>query len=191
MVIQLLLDSALRLTFSLLIVFLFDAVIQQRLQGAYVLATVLLVIWYLSQLFKQTGNISIQLLFYKMKAGLAMLLYAKLSTMTAYSIKASQTGKITNLLSSDLENIEHHITFMATFLIFPVLLVGYTIIMFVRIGWVGFVGTAMILLLVPITRKVSQLNGQFQKQVNVYKDQRVQATTEAIEGAKFIKLYGW
>lgn len=66
---------------------------------------------------------------------------------------------------------------MTSFLTLPILLVGYTLIMVIRIGWPGFIGTIMILLLIPIARKVSQINGDILKEANVYKDKRVQVTT--------------
>lgn len=63
--------------------------------------------------------------------------------------------------------------------------------MIIRIGWAGFISTIMVLLLIPIARKVSQINGEILKEANVYKDQRVQITTQTIEGVRYIKLYGW
>lgn len=98
-------DSIFRLGFSVVIVYLLDAVTEGNLTMAYILASALMVIWYLSQLFKQTATIDTQLLLYKLKAGLAMLLYGKVSTLTSYSLKASHSGKISNLLSNDLAAI--------------------------------------------------------------------------------------
>lgn len=63
--------------------------------------------------------------------------------------------------------------------------------MVLRIGWPGFIGTLMVILIIPIARKVSQINGEILKEANVYKDQRVQITTETIEGIRYVKLYGW
>jgi hypothetical protein len=93
------------LAFSVLIVYLFEAVEGQNLTVAYIYTGVLTVLWYLSQLFRQAGTIVTHLVVCQVKSGLAMLLYAKVSTLTAYSIKSSSIGKITNLLSNDLAAI--------------------------------------------------------------------------------------
>lgn len=63
--------------------------------------------------------------------------------------------------------------------------------MVIRIGWSGFIGTVMTILLIPIASKVSKLNGEILKEANVFKDKRVQVTTETIEGIRYVKLYGW
>lgn len=69
---------------------------------------------------------------------------------------------------------------MTSFVIFPILLIGYTVILVLRIGWVGIIGTIMIISMIPIARCVSQYNANIIKEVNIYKDKRVQITTEVI-----------
>lgn len=98
-------DSLCRITFSVVIVYLLEAVVEHKISAAYILSSALLLVWYLSQLFKQGATLNTQIVLCKMKAGLAMLLYAKLSTLTSYSIKTSHTGRISNLLSNDLAAI--------------------------------------------------------------------------------------
>jgi hypothetical protein len=41
----------------------------------------------------------------RMKSGLTMLLYAKISNLSSYTIRSSQLGKLTNLLASDMGTI--------------------------------------------------------------------------------------
>lgn len=100
-------------------------------------------------------------------------------------------GKITNLLSNDLGVIEQRMITIMMSTSFPVMLVGITVILVVRIGWVGIVGIVIVLLIVPISKKISEKNGETIQKVNEFKDKRVQITTETIEGIKYIKLYGW
>lgn len=184
-------DAACRLAFSALIIYLFQAVIDHNTQIAYIYIAILTVLWYLSQLFKQSGCILTYTLASNIKAGLAMLLYSKISKTTSYVMKSSELGKITNLLSNDLGVIEQRMITIMMSTSFPVMLIGITTILIIRIGWVGIIGIVMILLIIPLSKKISEKNGETIQKVNQFKDRRVQITTETIEGIKYIKLYGW
>lgn len=94
------------------------------------------------------------------KAGLAMLLYAKISKVTSYVIKSSELGKITNLLSNDLGVIEQRLITIMMSISFPFMLTGITIILIIRIGWVGILGVILVLLIIPISKKISEKNGE-------------------------------
>ena len=74
---------------------------------------------------------------------------------------------------------------------FPVSIVGITVLLITRIGWPAIVGIVLILILIPINKRISERNGDIIQEVNVFKDRRVQITTETIEGIKYVKLYGW
>jgi ABC-type multidrug transport system fused ATPase/permease subunit len=185
-------DGVCRLVFSVLILYLFEAVGAGDLGTAYVFTAVLIVFWYLSQLFKQTACVITYVMVSRIKAGLAMLLYAKISQMTSAAIRSSpDLGKITNLLANDLGTIEQQITNLTTSLSFPLMVVGFTAILIARIGWAGIVGILIVVLLIPVSNCISRRNGDILKEINRHKDRRVQFTTETIEGIKYVKLYGW
>ncbi len=69
---------------------------------AYIYSGVIAAVWYLDQLTRQVGFVKGYTLAARIKAALSMLLYAKISSLSSYTIKNSQLGKITNLLASDL-----------------------------------------------------------------------------------------
>lgn len=120
-----------------------------------------------------------------------MLLYAKVSKITSFMVKSSDTGMITNLLSSDLTAIENRMQTLLNSIAFPLLFIGATVILLFRVGWPGL----MILLTIAgqliIGNLISRKNKKIVTEANKYKDKRVEITTEIIEGIKFIKLYGW
>ena len=58
-------------------------------------------------------------------------------------------------------------------------------------GLVGLVGVLVFVLVVPITHFLSKANGGPIAKLTSLKDQRIQITTEVIEGIKYVKLYGW
>lgn len=92
----------LRLGISILILHLFNSVYDSSYTIAYIYTAIIITLWYLNQLFRQTSFVRSYILASRIKASLAMLLFAKTSSLTSYIIKSSQLGKITNLLASDL-----------------------------------------------------------------------------------------
>lgn len=95
-------DGMFRMGISVIILYLFDAVADGETQIAYIYVGVIILLLYFSQLTKQTSFLRSYILASQIKSSLAMLLYARISSLTSYVIKSSQLGKITNLLASDL-----------------------------------------------------------------------------------------
>ena len=95
----------------------------------------------------------------KIKAALAMLLYAKISKMTNYVIKISELGKITNLLASDFGVIEQRLGFFISGLAFPIVMIGCTILLIIRLGWPGVLGIVMVAIVIPVSNAISKNNG--------------------------------
>jgi len=58
----------------------------------------------------------------------------------------------------------------------PLLMIGYTIILLTRVGWPAFIGMGLFAIVVPLINWVSSLNGDVSKEINYFKDQRVQTT---------------
>jgi len=99
----------------------------------------------------------------RIKAALIILLYGKISKLTAYVIKSSELGKITNLLSSDLGVFEIKFSLFLNGLNFPITMIGVTIILVLRIGWPGVIGILIVLLVVPIASAISKNNSSLIK----------------------------
>lgn len=120
-----------------------------------------------------------------------MLLYTKISSLSSYVIKSSKLGRITNLLASDLGVFELKLGTFLTCFAFPIVCIGCTVLLIIRLGWPGVLGVIIVVLTFPLSNLISKRNGQYITQINHYKDKRVQITTQVIEGIKYIKLYGW
>ncbi len=112
--------------------------------------------------------------------------------MTFFSLK-SQTdiGKLANLLVNDMVSIEIRITLFLNTFTFPLVLLGTTTLLIIRVGWVAVVGVIIVILFIPISNLISSHNGDVIGKENTLKDRRVDLTTDLIEGIKYIKLYGW
>ena len=170
-------DAIFRLAFSILILDLFEAVKEDEKTLAYIYVAVLSVIWYLSQLFKEHGLNKAYIVAAKIKSALAMLLYAKVYKMSSFVLRNShQISRITNLVANDLTVMEQRAAILMHITVFPMLFVGVTIILLLRIGWPSLVGLAVLLLSIPLTIKISSINKEILTQVNIRKDKRVQMT---------------
>ena len=120
-----------------------------------------------------------------------MLLYSKVSKLTACVLNSSEIGKITNLLSNDLSAIEMRLMILFEALAFVMMSFGFVTLLIIRLGWVALIGIVIMVLQLPISNKIAQKNGDMIVEANEYKDSRVQMTSEMIEGIKYTKLYGW
>jgi ATP-binding cassette, subfamily C (CFTR/MRP), member 4 len=185
------LDTLFRLAFSVILLHLFEEVTAENRKLAYIYVGILTIIWYISHTFKQLGLVTSCILASQIKSGMAMLLYGKISKMTSFVLNASEFGKITNLIANDLTVIEQRTPVLLNAMTAPMLLVGITIILCIRIGWPALVGIALIIIVIPFSRKISEINAAILKQVNAFKDVRVQLTAEMIDGIKYVKFNGW
>ena len=60
---------------------------------------------------------------------------------------------------------------------FPVIIVGITILLITRIGWVAIIGIIIVFLQIPLSNCISKKNGKTVQEINEFKDKRVQITT--------------
>lgn len=158
---------------------------------SYIYCILLVLLWYLYQLFDQRGNFDLSIFYSQLRVGLIMLLYGKISKMTLYEIQYAELGAINNMISNDLE-ILCTILFGPMYVFsLPVIVVGSSVILYSFFGWSGFVGILFLLLVVLITTAVSSINGRLMEELGVERDKRVEITTEIIEGIKYVKMYGW
>jgi len=86
-------------------------------------------------------------------------------------------GKITNLLASDFGVIEQRLGLFLNAFIFPIIMIGCTILLIIRLGWPGVLGIVMVGLIIPISNAISKRNGSIIQKINIYKDRRIQMTT--------------
>ena len=111
--------------------------------------------------------------------------------MTSLALRSEYIGIVTNLLANDLSNLDERIFNIFMLTPFVVGIIGYSILVMKLMGIAGIVGVLILLLSIPITHLISKANGNLIKRLASLKDQRIQISTEVIEGIKYIKLYGW
>lgn len=142
-----------------MIIFLLESIIDNEITKAYIFSAIFLVCWYIYQTILHNGYVMNSQTGFQLKAAFSMLLYAKASRMTSYVMKTSELGKITNLIANDLEVIELRIAQFMQSINFPAYIIGYTVVLFLLIGWPAFVGITMMLLWIPLSNRISKKNG--------------------------------
>lgn len=141
---------------------------------AYIYVGVLIVFWYMSQLFRELGQNISYLLSIKIKSAFAMLLYAKLSKLTSYALSVSElSDKIPIMIANVMTLIEQRTATVLQITSFPAMLIGVTIIVYLRIGWPSIIGIALILIAVPVIIKISMTKYEIMRLVNNNKDKRI------------------
>ena len=171
------LDSLIRVGFSILLYNLFLSVSAKHLKTSFVYVGILVVLWYLSVLFKQTGSMTSYMFGSQLKAGLSMLLFSKLSQLTAFSLQSSDLGKITSLLGTDLSVMEQRIANVLILPAFPIILLLSTGLLYIRIGWIGLAAVATVVVVMLISRVVSSKGTEIVTGVYAFKDKRIHKTT--------------
>ena len=180
-----------RIGFSVFIFYLLQAVQDRNFSYAYIFCSFLILCWYLLRLTAQSGSLKIYIISSHMKGAYSMLLYSKVSKLTACVLNSSEIGKITNLLSNDLSAIEMRLVIIFVALTFVMTSLGFITLLLIRLGWVALIGIGIMILQLPFSNKIAKRNRNMIIEANKYKDSRVQMTSEMIEGIKYTKLYGW
>ena len=156
--IQLAVATILKLSFSYLILFLFEAVHQQQFSVAYIYCAVLSLIWYVSQLTEHLYGHYTFLMAPRIKAVLSMFLYLKVSTLTSSVLKSQYMGTVTNLIANDLSALDERASSLMFLLPFFITTAGTSLIVVNKVGWGGMIAVALILMIVPITHFISKAN---------------------------------
>ncbi|KIY70079.1 P-loop containing nucleoside triphosphate hydrolase protein [Cylindrobasidium torrendii FP15055 ss-10] len=100
-------------------------------------------------------------------------------------------GKITNLVTTDLENIVEARDFLFLVVYIPFQIALCIVFLYLIIGWSAFIGLACIIALLPAPGLVAKFTQTVQEGRLKKTDGRVQLVTEALNVLRMIKLFGW
>jgi ATP-binding cassette subfamily C (CFTR/MRP) protein 4 len=184
-------EGGLRLGSSIVIQLLISSVLDRDHPRAYMFAGILTALYFVSSVLKHNAFYEAPLLTAKVRAGFVYLLYSRVSQLSQFMIRSTNMGKIINLLASDFNTMEIRLNFVFMTLAFPFILIGATVVLVIRLGWVALICIALPAIMIPIQGLIGKLNGKILVSLNVEKDKRIKTTGEVIEGIRFIKLYAW
>ncbi|THH21507.1 hypothetical protein EUX98_g8371, partial [Antrodiella citrinella] len=100
-------------------------------------------------------------------------------------------GKLNNLVTNDLSNINNGSDFVTLVIFVPFQLVLSVVFLYAILGWSAFVGVGATVLCFPIPGMLSKLLASAQAQKMKMTDARVQSVTETMSIIRMVKLFGW
>ncbi|KAF7315751.1 ATP-binding cassette transporter [Mycena indigotica] len=104
---------------------------------------------------------------------------------------SSLLGKLTNLVSSDLQMINEGRNVMFLVVLVPIQIIGSVFFLYQVLGWSAFVGMAVMVALLPVPGYITKLEQTAQKATLEKKDARVQTVTEILNVLRMVKMFGW
>ncbi|CAE6479744.1 unnamed protein product [Rhizoctonia solani] len=104
---------------------------------------------------------------------------------------ANLTGKINNLMSTDLGNMIDGRDFLFILIFAPVQIIFSILFLYRILGWSAVIGMGFMVLSFPIPGKLAYLVNNVQVARMKKTDSRVQAVTESMNVIRMIKLFGW
>ncbi|KAG0697813.1 hypothetical protein DFH29DRAFT_984146 [Suillus ampliporus] len=113
------------------------------------------------------------------------------SSPKKHSSADNLVGKINNLVTTDLSNINDGRDFLLLVVYTPIQ-VGMCIwFLYEILGWSAFVGLAVMITLFPLPGFIAQKTQKVQTEKMKKTDSRVQTVTETMNVLRMIKLFGW
>ena len=126
------------------------------------------------------------------RSELTASIYRKALRMSTRSRQATETGRIVNLMSADVNQLQSFFyPFASQILTGPVVLITALILLWFQIRWATFIGLGILLISTPATtiflKKITQYRRQMLKQT----DQRVKLMNQLLVGIRVLKMYAW
>jgi len=104
--------------------------------------------------------------------------------------EGNKSGKIVNVIGSDLEILEIFITSIFVWAI-PPLFIGGVVVVAIIFGVAGVIGLVLSILHLPALIYIGGLVKKNRIAFTVFSDERIKLISNLIEGIKVVKLYGW
>ena len=132
----------------------------------------------------QTLSLSVRSAFYAM-------VFKKSTKLTAKSRANFDSGKVTNIITSDVARIEDFMMVANMAWTAPIQLVIIIALLCIFMGPSALAGVAVLLVLGPMQKKLMGLLMGIRIKVAPLTDERVNKTQEVIEGIRIVKYFAW
>jgi ABC-type multidrug transport system fused ATPase/permease subunit len=145
----------------------------------------------LSFFLKNHSILKAFLLISKIKGILIELAYQKILKLDLSELKgASQTGKIINLINSDVENFGG-LQNLPNLISIPFILIGCIAFLSKALGIAGLLGVLTIVLHLPLSYLLMKCISEKNRKTFLASDERLNLLNDLLDGIKVIKFYGW
>lgn len=127
----------------------------------------------------------------RIRTAVVLAVYKKALLLSAAERQTKTLGEITNLISIDASRLQDLMNYMMSLWSSPLQIVLALYFLWGELGPSSLGGVAVIIGMVPVTKKVAQMMGRVQKILMKAKDKRIELNSEVLSGMKVIKLQAW
>ncbi|KAJ2342680.1 hypothetical protein GGH92_005267, partial [Coemansia sp. RSA 2673] len=125
------------------------------------------------------------------KSSLTTAIYKKVIRLSNEARQEYTTGKISTLFSVDVERIGGVTDYAHAIWSGPLQILLATGLLYNTLGWSVFAGIVIMLLSIPLNRRITTRMRALQSEQMKNRDRRTTMISEALSGVKVIKLYAW
>ncbi|KAH8810160.1 hypothetical protein DL96DRAFT_1716877 [Flagelloscypha sp. PMI_526] len=105
--------------------------------------------------------------------------------------KGADLGKVTNLMSADINKLVEFLSAMFFLYDNPVGITIAAVFLYKLLGWSAFAGLSVLLVGAPLNAWLSNRTIAITKNLTAARDARMSVVTEVIQSIKFIKFFAW
>lgn len=139
--------------------------------------------WFTSSIFLCDYGVNVCYMFHSR--------YNKSLRLSTASRAQYSQGEIMNLMEVDSQKFQDITSYLQTIWSGPFQIIGSLILPWQQLNWATLSGVAVMIVMIPFTRFISRKLAGIQRELMKVKDDRINTTSEALEGIKLIKLQAW
>ncbi|KAJ1730729.1 hypothetical protein LPJ61_002870, partial [Coemansia biformis] len=125
------------------------------------------------------------------RSALVSAIYRKSLVLSAQARARLTLGKMTNLVSSDIGQVERGVMNVIICITVPIQVVASIAVLVYMIGPPGIAGWAIVVAFVPAQMWIARYLVALRGRAMAYTDRRIRATREALQGVNVVKAFVW
>ncbi|XP_050310275.1 probable multidrug resistance-associated protein lethal(2)03659 [Anthonomus grandis grandis] len=142
-------------------------------------------------LYVQNYVLYVQHLAIKLRTSFCSLVYRKSLKLTPAALNEISLGNVITVITKDVMVFEHNMMMFNDMWVELIKLVVVCYLIYNKMGWTGFVGVAVMFVIVPAQIWVAKCIKNLRLDLSQKTDQRLQTTQETLSAIKIIKMYTW
>ncbi|CAH0558001.1 unnamed protein product [Brassicogethes aeneus] len=127
----------------------------------------------------------------RLRAAICALVYRKALRLSKTALGDTASGKIVNLISSDVSRFEYVTVLIHQMWVAPTSAAIGLYIMYSKCGYPIFIGIIPFFLILVLQSYIGRLSAKFRKQTATKIDERLRLMNEIVSGVQVIKMYAW